>query len=709
MKGKKMLVVGNAEKIAVQAGGGSAGPCSTPGDRTARAFRHVPQAFRHVPQALRHVLGWLRNFPRDVKDWAGRSIAPVGAPVIVVSLLGIAVTIVAFQAVAQYSRELAQREFDRQSAHYLMILSKGIDRYVELAEEASQLLKGPAKEADRWEFFEFAKAALPRYSAVQSLIWVPRVEAAEIFLYEQTARDDGLFDYHSSRYDPDGNPVAVDQSKEIFPAFFIEPYPGNEALLGVDLASMPEFAPVLDRARAAGRMAAGFSGESGQGSERGTLMLLALPVYADGESPEIADSPGLAPEGFLVVTLRFADILEQTLNDFTTPAWLDTYVYAVGDNPGKRLLHYRPSPLRSETVTPSPGAESDGTHQAKVSYEIGGVELSLVIRPVPGTLRSDAGVLPLGVALVGFLLTALLAQQLHTLRSRQKSAETIVERRTEELFVAQESNAELEEEILERERMEGELRAAKRQAESANNAKSEFLAVVSHELRTPLNAIIGFSEMLMYETFGPLGDERYNDYVEDIRGSGLHLLSLINNILDLSKVEADKFELLESDVDIASTVADALKFVKGRADAAGIHTETEFSELLPGVRADQRAVMQILVNLLTNAVKFTPRDGRVMVGAELVDDGSLQISVSDTGIGIPENELLRVLEPFAQTDTTVSREYEGTGLGLPLSKRLIELHEGTLEIESEPGLGTTVRIEFPPARVLGAGAEVRPH
>jgi two-component system cell cycle sensor histidine kinase PleC len=231
-------------------------------------------------------------------------------------------------------------------------------------------------------------------------------------------------------------------------------------------------------------------------------------------------------------------------------------------------------------------------------------------------------------------------------------------------------------------------------AEAANQAKSEFLANMSHELRTPLNAINGFSEIMAGELFGPLGDAKYKGYAGDILKSGQHLLSLINDILDMAKIEAGKLTLHYEQVSLKEVVDDAARLMRGKIQEAGLKLLVDAAEI-PDIEADHRGLKQVVLNLISNAVKFTPEGGDIVVTLSRLDDDRVRVAVTDTGIGIAPEDLARLARPFEQVEGQHSKTTQGTGLGLALTKSLIELHGGQLMMESEPGQGTTVSFELP--------------
>jgi len=248
--------------------------------------------------------------------------------------------------------------------------------------------------------------------------------------------------------------------------------------------------------------------------------------------------------------------------------------------------------------------------------------------------------------------------------------------------------------VTDRKRLEEEI-SAKEAAERANSAKAEFLANMSHELRTPLNAVIGFSEAMKAEIFGPLGDRRYESYLSDIHESGVHLLNLINDVLDLSKIEAGKFDILETELDVQNLAQTTMSMFVLAAKHKFLELRLNIADDAPNLLGDERMVKQMLANLVGNAIKFTPAGGEIEIGFKPDSTGALRLEVRDSGIGIPTDSIPKALERFGQLDSGLNRQYEGSGLGLTLVKSFAELHGATLVIDSEVNSGTTARLQFP--------------
>jgi PAS domain S-box-containing protein len=253
--------------------------------------------------------------------------------------------------------------------------------------------------------------------------------------------------------------------------------------------------------------------------------------------------------------------------------------------------------------------------------------------------------------------------------------------------------------ISERKRLEAELVEANRAADRANRVKSQFFANLSHELRTPLNAIIGFSEVIAKELYGAAGNAAYVTYAKDVREAGHHLLEVINDLLDVAQIEAGALKLVSQTFELSHTLAAAIGMVSLPANAKRLRIHTAVEPGLPLVTADERRIRQVLLNLLSNAVKYSKEDGAIRIDAGLAADGGLAIAIADTGIGIAPADLEHVFRPFGRAQSAIVRAREGAGLGLPLSKALIEAHGGSLALDSTPGIGTTVRIRLPAERL----------
>jgi signal transduction histidine kinase len=266
-------------------------------------------------------------------------------------------------------------------------------------------------------------------------------------------------------------------------------------------------------------------------------------------------------------------------------------------------------------------------------------------------------------------------------------------------------DAMLSERLLQRSNQE--LGKAKLQAEKADQSKSAFLASMSHELRTPLNAVIGYSEMMVAEVLGPLGNARYRQYASDIQGAGAHLLELINDVLDISRIEAGKMELHREHIDLGRLFESIAALTGERARNAGVDLVVHKPRTPVTLLADELRLRQVLLNLATNAIKFTNAGGTVEVGVEPHDDGSLALFVRDDGIGMSDDQIALAMEPFSQVDHQLNRKHQGTGLGLPITKKLVEMHGGALRLESELGIGTLAWVDLPKSSIVAAAPNSR--
>jgi len=248
------------------------------------------------------------------------------------------------------------------------------------------------------------------------------------------------------------------------------------------------------------------------------------------------------------------------------------------------------------------------------------------------------------------------------------------------------------------------LEIERQRVEDANRSKTEFLASMSHELRTPLNAIIGFTDFINSEPFGPVQPPKYGEYIVDVNRSANHLLGLINELLDMAKIEAGRMELSEEEFPAALPVEEALQMLKQSISDAGLTLEQDLTAEDIHLYADRQMALQVMLNLLSNAIKFTPHGGKITVRSQRVPDG-VGMSIEDTGIGIPENYIQRILQPFEQVENAMSRSRPGTGLGLPLAKAMIDAHGGTMAIHSKLGKGTRIEIHIPASRVIEANPD----
>jgi signal transduction histidine kinase len=585
--------------------------------------------------------------------------------------LGNAVAVVGFFGSQHYYKSKAEKAFVRSASQYTGAAQRAIDSYLEVIDTVETLFT-ISDDVDRWEFYKFVEENLQSRPGIKALGWVPLVSAEERDDYETRAQQDGLFGFQVTERDAQGNLVAAESRPEYLPLYYLDPYEGNEDMLGHDLYSNPGVMESLSHARDQGEMVADVELLLGTNVSPTDLTVM-LPVYKTDETP---DSVALRQQNFAgaaIGIIGLEGMITAAMEELDAPVYSDIYFYERKNGAERRLLYHYVSPLQPAGVPSLTQGQVFQGYYNLTQHKVAGEQWDIVVKPGPGQISNKNNSTPWNFATMSMLLTAMMIQYMFSVRNRTRALS--------------EANEILASEVAERKAAEEAAQAAKDQAIMANGAKSEFLAMVSHELRTPLNAIIGFSEILSQQMFGPIGKEQYLGYAQDILSSGTHLLSLINDILDLSKIEADKFELNEEETRIDAAVEAALRIVRERAEDAGLTLSVDTPPSLPALHADDRALKQILINLLSNAIKFTPSGGRVHIEAGQDQDGGLVITVSDTGIGIAEEDMESVLQPFIQVDTALSRKYEGTGLGLTLTRSLVELHDGALH--PHPKLGGT--------------------
>jgi signal transduction histidine kinase len=613
-------------------------------------------------------------------------------PSTVVLACGIAIAIGGYFAARNHLLSLERRGFEVEAASYAGSLRDGIRQYAEAVNSIAAFVSA-SRGVDRWEFLRFAERTLPRYPGFAALEWVPRVQAQNRAKYERRAQVDGLYGLRIRETGSGSALVPAGERPEYYPVYYIEPFAGHEKLLGFDLAADAAAGAVLNKAEQFGRILSARLPAANPIISKDADLWFVLPLFDGDIAQKRAEDRHDALLGFAIGAIRIGRMLDATI-DGMGPAPPAVSLRLIDETPGsaERVLYTRNWSQKAEL---GERTSSDFVHTT--SFEIAGNAWTFeLVRIVSHSVRPQDA-LPWGVALISLLLTGLLLQHMAATVFRRLAIEHAVHERTAALARA---NDELQMEISERRRAEVNLRSAKEQAEVANRAKSEFLAMVSHELKTPLNAIIGFSDILANQTLGPIGKDQYVEYAADIRDSGHYLLKIINDILDLSRIETGNLTLIEEKVDLSAVVQSAVRLIRPRADLAELELQTELPE--PGsliIMADARAVKQIMVNLLSNAVKFTPKGGRVSIRVAIEDDQPV-IAVTDTGIGIPDHDLPRVCEPFVQVDTSLGRRFEGTGLGLALTKRLVDLHGGALVLRSAVGEGTTVLVRLPKDRLI---------
>ena|GEM_PF-2301152 len=569
----------------------------------------------------------------------------------VILLLGVALSIVVSAFSYYAEKKVLQAEFNAAVENRYSSLKRELDSNMAALASLQDLYYTVGKDLDRSEFSSFTNHILKQHASIQALEWIPRVPDSRREAYEHAARKEVFPDFQFTERIAQGKMKRAEKRKEYFPVYFVEPYKGNEIALGFDDASAFDRLETLEVARKTGeiRATARITLVQETGSQFGFIVF--APIYRKGVLINSGRARWDNLEGFVLGVFRVGDIAEKSLN-YVNATGVDFFIYDASQTDKKQLLYTHSSHTRKTPLLNREQPETDVIN-SKI-LEVAGRKWMVIYSAAPAFIAARSSWSPWGLLLAGLTFTGLAAGFLFTVQERTK------------------------------------------QLQEANRVKSDFLANMSHEVRTPLNAIIGFSELLQDELPGTL-TESQRENVQYIVDSGRRLLTLINDILDLSKVESGKMELQLEKVSLTEVLDAALVMQKGKAMKHRIALCLDLgSEADIDIEADGWQLKQIIFNLLSNAVKFTPDGGAVSLAArKLTETEEIEISVSDTGIGIQEDDLPRLFRQFTQLQTPYTKKYAGTGLGLALTKKLVELHGGRIWVESEFGKGSRFAFTLP--------------
>lgn len=604
-------------------------------------------------------------------------------PIALVWVLGAAIAITLFILSRAHFQSLERERFQRDAVYFSTVITETLERHINSLKSLRAFVA--SRDVTRWEFSSFAAQTLPNNHGFKAVLWVPMIPDSARGAYETSLQRDGLYGLRIREIDPEKGFAVARTRPSYFPVTYVDPLETNQDLIGLDLATDSDYSGLLAQAARTNAVAVS-SLKSAPALPTNTTLLVAFPLRAEREAaPARSGHPEI--KGFAVGVLDLDALIGRVLP--------------------------RGAPVELAIVQPGPGAASQETQGGAVSSIDAWLkhsaysrlqDFSIANRKFVVAVRSSADnetalglIVPLGIALGTLFLTGLLAQYLYNSTMYNKAVERAVIARTAELNSVNEA---LRNEIELRRQAETGLRLAKEKTEVANRAKSRFLATMSHRLRAPLNAIIGLSGNMIQEVEAGNAAARIRGYVEDVNSSGLMLLQLVNELLDLSQLDSDQALLNETPVCVADLIKTAAGRVKRQARSAGIALTTHCPDDTLTIGGDERLLTKALVNLLSNAIQFTRAGGEAELFAQRNMDGTISLVVRDTGIGIPSDKIEQILEPFVRLPSTLPNEHEGAGLGLSFVNRVAQLHGCTLSIESGKGVGTRVSLTCPRERVI---------
>jgi signal transduction histidine kinase len=604
-------------------------------------------------------------------------------PTVIVAVLGLALAVAAFSLLRLNIETVERQRFQRDATYWSTAFTGAVERHVNSL-AALRAFVSASHHVSRWDFSTFAKETLPGNPGFPAFYWVPVVTGEDRPRYEAQLERDGLYGLTIRQIAADGALFPAAQKPLYRPLSYAEPFEENHQAVALDLSDLPVFRELFETAEKTGQVAVSPPIErSVLDNEPGPAVIVAFPFLAPKDGK---------PQGYTLGVLKFERILSSIASSnalveiaiaYNEPAFARKVIYSSVGNP-------------AESRGIAEWARKSAFSQI-VPFTVAGQHFTLGLRAPPPASPLNTLAEPLGVAFLILALATLLARHLFTTQMAKREVERAVVLRTAQL---QRANAALEDEIQQRRVTEANLRTANEKTEIANRTKSEFLATMSHELRTPLNTIIGFSSMLTGGTVTSLQARQYEDYAHQIHEGGIRLLSLINDLLELSQMDSGRIQLDEDLVHIPGMIDTVLWKMEKKASAGGVRLYADLPDTLPRLRADERRLQKALVHLLSNAVKFTPQGGEARIAVSCPSDGTLRVAVKDSGVGIPKGEEQHIFEPFVQLDSTLARNHEGAGLGLTLVGRLAEVHGASLSVASELGNGTCITLTFPASRVV---------